>query len=187
MALLYFLKNHHNVTVAHYVHDSEYAEIEYQFVSKVCVDLDIPMIVGHQTPEFQPGMSREAYWREGRYKFFNSIDGEIAVGANLDDAVEWYLLSCLRGEGHFMNYRNCNVVRPFLTTEKAELIKYATDHQIPWIEDPGNHNVESGRRTKIRMTLVPAALGVEPGLKELVKKRIIEKTRTNNGQDSVFN
>lgn len=174
--LLHFLRQNYQVTALHYVHDSDYAETEQAFVTGLCKQWSIPLVVERQPKNYQAGQSREAYWRAGRYQFFKSQSQTVCVGTNLDDAVEWYLFSCLRGQGHYMEYANENVVKPLLTTTKEEIYQYAKDNSVPWIEDPSNINPEFCQRNLIRAELVPAALRVNPGLYSVVKKRIVEKT-----------
>lgn len=176
MVLLHFLRKKYNVTVLHYVHDSDYADTEFKFVAEICTAWNLPMLVQVQPNTDITGESREAYWREGRYQFFKSFDQPVCVGTNLDDAVEWYLFSCLRGEGHYMEYANENVVKPLLTTRKEELYQYARDNSVPWIEDPSNFDAQFCRRNMIRNELMPVALRANPGLYSVVKKRIVEKT-----------
>jgi tRNA(Ile)-lysidine synthase len=74
-----------------------------------------------------------------------------------------------------MEYSHANVIRPFLATRKSELIDYAQTHQIPWLEDPSNQDVEFAARNRIRHDMLPSALLVNPGLHNMVRKRIIEK------------
>lgn len=177
VVLLHFLiKTGRHVTAVHYVHDSEYAETEYQFVSKLCQRWSVPLTIGHQTPGDQTG-GQEAYWRRGRYEFFDSLDGlTVCTGHTLDDAVEWYLFSSLRGQGHFMNYQRASVVRPWICTNKQEIVDYATANGIEWLEDPSNACVKFATRNRIRHELIPVALQVNPGLYNTVRRRIRERT-----------
>ena len=175
VAALHFLNRGHSVTAAHYVHDSEYAAVEHQFVTQLCDQWGIPLVTAVQPAGMQPGESRESYWRTGRYSFFKQLPGTVITGATLDDAVEWYIMTCLRGEGHFMEYSNGNVCRPFLTTTKAELIGYARQNNLPWLEDPSNADITAAKRNRIRANLMPEICQIEPGIFGIVKKRVIKK------------
>jgi tRNA(Ile)-lysidine synthase TilS/MesJ len=74
-----------------------------------------------------------------------------------------------------MEYSHANVIRPWLATRKSQLIEYAQTHQIAWLEDPSNQDVEFAARNRIRHDILPAALKINPGLHNMVRKRIIEK------------
>lgn len=175
LVLLHWLNQRRQVTAVHYRHDSDFAADEYLFVSNFCQDRGINLITQSQTPSSQRGLSQEEYWRRARYEFFKSITLPVCTGHTLDDAVEWYLFSCLNGQGHYIEYSHANVIRPFLATRKSELIDYAQTHQIPWLEDPSNQDVEFAARNRIRHDILPSALQVNPGLHNMVRKRIIEK------------
>lgn len=118
----------------------------------------------------------EKTWRDARYKHFHSWDLPVVTGHNLDDAVEWYLMTCLRGRGEYMEYSNKNVIRPLILTKKDVIIKYAVDNEIEWFEDPTNLNVEWTSRNRIRHNILPECLKINPGLYSIVKKRIFNKT-----------
>ena len=180
VVLLHFLKRHHDVTVVHYIHDSDYSETEFEFVADLCSDWKLPLLVEKQKPTYKPGESRENYWRNGRYGFFHSLDAEVCVGTTLDDAVEWYLFSCLRGQGHYMKYQNKNVVKPLLVLKKRELLDYAAEHKLVWLEDPSNADVNFARRNCIRNRLLPEVVNIEPGIYNIVKQKIKDATHDRN-------
>ena len=69
-----------------------------------------------------------------------------------------------------------NVLRPFLTTSKADLIDWAERHDCGWIEDQSNTDTKY-IRNYIRHELMPHALYVNPGLPKLVKKLILDKQK----------
>lgn len=162
--------------VAHYVHDSDFAVEELKFVTEVCHSRGWELIVAHQTPGPRTG-GLEAYWRQGRYQFFNSLPGTVATAHTLDDAVEWYLFSALRGEPHFMSHSNGNVVRPFITTRKSRVVDYARERGVKWLEDPSNLDPHFATRNYIRTNLIEPAQVVNPGLFNMVARNIQRKTR----------
>lgn len=47
-------------------------------------------------------------------------------------------------------------------------------------EDPGNHDPKFSLRSQVRSGLMPLALECEPGLKNMVRRRLIEKAKTND-------
>jgi tRNA(Ile)-lysidine synthase TilS/MesJ len=76
-----------------------------------------------------------------------------------------------------MPHRNRNVFRPFLLTDKSKLEEYCRYRDLKWYEDPGNHNVEFSLRSRVRNQMVPIAMSCEPGLKNMVKRRLVEKVK----------
>lgn len=159
--------------IVHFVHDDEYAKTELEFVTKLAEEYQLELVVGHQSRMTITG-SKEKIWRDERYKFFHSLDAKVYIGTNLDDAVEWYLMTCLRGEGHFMEYANKNVEKPLMLTSKSDMYKYVNCHGLSWIEDPSNHD-SSGLRSKVRNELVPVVNKIDSGLSGMVRKNLIRK------------
>jgi tRNA(Ile)-lysidine synthase TilS/MesJ len=84
-------------------------------------------------------------------------------------------MTCLRGRGEYMPVQNQNVFRPFLLTEKSELIEYTKRRNLTWWEDPTNQDPAFGLRSRVRTDLVPMAMNCEPGLKSMVRRRLIKK------------
>lgn len=159
--------------IAHFIHDDPYARIELAFVMSVAKEYNLELELGYQQNDIKPGDSKEKVWRDERYKFFHSLNKKVYVGTNLDDAIEWYLMTCLRGEGHYMDYSNRNVEKPLLLTSKKQIYDYLRIHVLDWIEDPSN--LSGGLRSKIRHELLPIATRVDPGLPGMVRKRLVQK------------
>lgn len=176
MVLLHLLAKKRDVIAVHYRHMlSDTADAECKFVMDYCNKNSITLVIGNQDTERGADLSREEYWRKGRYNFFKKFNSTVAIGTTLDDAVEWYILSSLHGLGKYIEYSHANVVRPFIHTKKADLIAYAKKHGVPYLEDESNADVNFAARNRVRHNIVPEALKVNPGLYKVVKKRIIEK------------
>lgn len=158
------------VTLLHYHHGNALADLELSFTEEYARKMQLPLIV--ERCSSIPQGSREKFWRDSRYAFFKSLDGAVATGANLDDAVEWYLMTSLRGRGEFMPYSHANVVRPLLLVEKSKILAYATHHGLQWFEDPNNADPDFTARNKVRHEILPKCLEVNPGLYSTVKKKI---------------
>ena len=90
---------------------------------------------------------------------------------HLDDCVETYLFSCLRGFQSVIPYSRGNVIRPFLLNEKSVFEKWCKQKVVPFIQDQSNDCLDYSRN-RIRHNIVPEALKVNPGLKTVVKKII---------------
>lgn len=164
-----------DVTLAFFHHGNDYADVELEFCRDFAIKNDFKFKVGMLKEEYRTG-SREKFWREQRHAWFNEkFDCDVLTGHHLNDAVEWYLLTCFRGQGQFMEYRNKNVVKPFLLHRKEDLVKFVVSHGQYWIEDPTNTNPEFTLRNRIRAEIMPHALVVNPGLVTTVKRRIMAK------------
>jgi tRNA(Ile)-lysidine synthase len=164
------------VTLLHFSHTDHAHKYELDTVVELSNTLGVRLITSSQTGEQDHG-NKEERWRDARYSWFHSFDTAVATGHTLDDAVEWYLMTCLRGRGEYMPHRNRNVFRPFLLTDKCKLEEYCRYRGLSWWEDLGNHDVDFSLRSRVRNRLVPEALACEPGLKNMVKRRLVEKIK----------
>ena len=177
MVALHLMSRKHEVTALHYVHAGcQRADEELAFVVAYCRDNGIKLITSHQVEPCPPKGSNEDHWRKGRYAFFNEFaDSPVVTGHTLDDAVEWYIFSACHGMGKYMEYANGHVIRPLLLTKKERIISYATRHNVPWVEDSTNADVDFAARNRIRHLIVPEVLKVNPGIHKVVAKRIRQK------------
>lgn len=178
VAIAAILSEWRDVTLLHFSHIDHAHLQELETVVELSNTLGVKLITGYQT-QYQPEGNRESQWRDSRYNWFDSLNVPIVTGHTLDDAVEWYLITCLRGRGEYMPHRRNKVFRPFILTEKQKLVDYCVKRNLKWYEDPGNHDVEFSLRSRVRNELMPVALNCEPGLKSMVKRRLTEKIKTS--------
>lgn len=173
MAVLDFLSRNHDVTVAFYHHGTKTSDEAMEFVGTYCTDKNIPVFYGMLSGEKPKDKSLEEYWREMRYKFLSNCGDVVVTAHHLDDSVETYLWGCMHGTPKVPQIVRGNVIRPFLTTPKQELVDWCKRKSVPWVEDLSNNNTDF-TRNYIRKELMPRALRVNPGLHKVVKK-IVEK------------
>ena len=176
MAVVDFLSRKHDITIAHFNHRTQHGEKASKFVSKYCSDNNIPMLYGTPRSQKNSKESQEEYWRRERYDFLSGL-GPVVTCHHLDDCVETYIWSSLHGTPKVIPLTRNNVIRPFLTTRKQDLIYWCESHNVPWIEDESNKNSRY-TRNYIRNELMPHALHVNPGLPKLVKKIVEGKQNT---------
>ena len=175
-----------DVTLVHFHHGEHAGDHERVIVAGLADLLRVPVIYTDYRGD--PILTnREAQWRQARYAFFHELDAPVVTAHTLDDAVEHYLITCLRGRGEYMPYENRNVIRPFLLTEKHQLVDYAQKQRLTWWEDPTNRQEDFALRNRVRAQLVPAALHCEPGLKHMVRRRLIEKINQAKNNEERFN
>lgn len=98
------------------------------------------------------GDSLEQAARSARYKVFEQFcgDGDVLLqGHHLDDQIETFFMRAIRGSGltglssipkqrSLSRDNSCQVVRPLLAIEKSQLLDYAIEHQLNWVEDESN-------------------------------------------------
>lgn len=173
VAVVDFLSRKHDVSCAFFHHKAENSDQEFEFVSKFCSERNLKLVVDTISSVRPRGVSTEEHWRNERYKFLESVDTHVVTAHNLDDCIETYLYSSLHGRPKVIPCKRNNVIRPFLTTPKAEFVSWCNRKGIVWCEDLSNRDTKY-MRNYIRHEIVPRAFQVNPGLDTVVCK-IVEK------------
>jgi len=92
-------------------------------------------------------ISAEDAGRRLRYDFFYNLadkydDAKIAVAHNMNDQAETMLFRMIRGTGldglSAMDYKNGKIIRPILSFEKSEILKYLDENNIEYAIDATN-------------------------------------------------
>lgn len=127
-----------------------------QHCANVCASLQIPFQEYLVNAKHAVGESPEEAAREARYTVFAEIlaENEILLTAHhQNDQAETVLLQMLRGAGpkglaampRIKSFGKGFLARPFLNFTRDELQAYAQQHQLCWIEDESNANVDFAR------------------------------------------
>jgi len=170
MAILSFLSRRKTKPkVAYMNHGTGHGAQAEDFVKGYCNANGLELVVGSASRERSKEESPEEYWRNIRYEFLHSLEGQVVSGHHLDDCVGQWLFSSIHGRPGVMPVANKNVVRPFMLTEKEAFRTWCVRHSVPWIEDESNQD-EKYMRNFIRQNLLPQALKVNPGLQKTVSK-----------------
>ena len=170
MAILNFLLNGgYHPHVLYFNHNTEHGNEAEEFILKYCKTHNLKLTIGRT--ELKPTSNKEKIWSDARYDFFSKFDFPVITCHHLDDCVETYIFSCLRGFQSVIPYSKGNVIRPFLLNEKSVFEKWCKDKNVPFIQDESNESLDYSRN-RIRHQIVPEALLVNPGLKTVVKKMI---------------
>lgn len=128
--------------------------------------------IGRLSREKEKGESPEKFFRDERYKFFgNFIDNPIITCHHLNDCVENWIATSLRGEPRLIPYKNGNIIRPFLMVSKKEIVNYCSRKNVMWIEDKTNFDVTIPRN-RIRHNVIKELVQVNPGFFRMVKEKI---------------
>lgn len=98
-----------------------------------------------------------------RYGVFDSllkkkIIDKIAIAHHKQDQVETIMLNLFRGSGlkgvSGMEYSYGCYIRPFLDTDKSEILAYQSENNIPFVEDETNQDIEYSRNY-LRQSVIP--------------------------------
>ena len=110
----------------------------------------------------------EAAWREARWDFLRRVaaleDANVVTGHTRDDQVETVVMRLLRGAGArglAGLYAASAVERPLLTHGRQEVLDYAQQHGVEFIEDPTNTSLVY-LRNRVRLHLLPAIRASSP-------------------------
>lgn len=177
MAALSFLRaGKKDVTALYFNHGTSHGEDAEKFVREYCQQNNIPLIVERISRTKNKGESPEEYWRNCRYDFLRRYDPVITCH-NLDDQVEQWIFTSLRGNPKLIPIYNQGVIRPFVLCRKSELVDWCRSKNVPYLVDPSNSDVKY-TRNYIRKELVPAALKVNPGLYKTVARLVKENDKS---------
>mgnify|MGYP005649568029 FL=1 len=174
MASLDFLRRAHDVVVLHYNHGTPYAPKAEALVRAYCIEHKLTIVLGRCEEEMPAGVSKEAWWRDRRYEFFTeATDLPIITAHHLDDQVETYLFTALNGNPFLIPHKRDQFIRPFITTEKTDFTLWCVRKGVPTIDDPSNEDTKY-RRNYIRHTLMPHVLNINPGIKKVIRKKVLD-------------
>lgn len=173
--LLRFPNN--NFFLLHFNHKTEHGYEAETFTKEFANKRNLHLEVGTITSEKLKKESQEEYWRRERYNFFSNYKCPIITCHHLNDCLEYWIFTSLRGEGKLIPHKRDNFLRPFLLTPKKEIKEWAEKNNLNWCEDKSNsENVHA--RNIIRNEMMEIALKVNPGLEKMIRKKI---TRNKNG------
>ncbi len=137
---------------------------------ELCAALSVPLQVEYV--QVAPGASVERAAREARYAAFAArlgADELLLTAQHRDDQAETLLFRLLRGAGvqglSAMSVSRAlgagQLVRPLLNCSRDELLAYAREHKLSWVEDPSNAD-ERFSRNYLRRQVLPALLSRWP-------------------------
>src|SRR3989344_4022955 len=137
---------------------------------ELCAALSVPLQVEYV--QVASGASLERAARDARYGAFAARlgIGELLLTAKQrDDQAETLLFRLLRGAGVqglsaipvSRALGAGQLVRPLLNCSRDELLAYAREHKLSWVEDPSNAD-ERFSRNYLRRQVMPALLGRWP-------------------------
>ena len=124
----------------------------------------------------QNGVSTEMAARTLRYEWFDTLRRElgaeaIAVAHHRDDNVETVLLNLIRGTGLSglcgMRPRNGHIVRPLLSVDRHQIVRWLADRHLPFCTDSSNAS-DVYRRNFVRLRLLPLMEQLNPSVRDAI-------------------
>lgn len=170
-----FIRKKYNIGIAHcnFQLRGKESDDDQEFVEDLAKSEKISLFIKKfNTAEYarNNNMSIQMAARELRYGWFDEIRQKhnymyIAVGHNMDDAIETFFINLLRGTGirglTGIRSKNNNVIRPLLFASRKEICKYAQGRKIHFREDSSNAETKY-LRNKIRHDIIPELIKINP-------------------------
>lgn len=121
----------------------------------LCQQWDIPLKIENVDVENQ-GKGLEDAARNVRYQVLSKHMNQgdvLLLGHHQDDQAETLLFRLMRGAGPYglsamdecRAFSKGYIARPFLSTSKTDLVDYAQQHDLNWIEDESNQSTDFDR------------------------------------------
>lgn len=183
----------YQVAAAHYDHQlrGEESRRDADFVRDWCEAHDVPFVLGEgdvAEEAARRGQGVEETARSMRYAFLyetaERLRAEvIATAHTADDNAETVLMNLIRGSGLEglcgIPPRRGQVVRPLLTTTRAEIEAWLTGHDVPHVEDGSNQD-ERYTRNFVRRQVMPLLRRVNPRAAEHMADTAARLRRDND-------
>ena len=175
MVFVHFLLNgKRKVNLAYFNHDTQHSHKAQKFVENYANHNNLNLFIGRVQGR-KGKRSLEEFWRDERYDFLQRVGSDYTITCHhLDDCVETWLMSSFHGQSKLIPYqRNKNIFRPFLMTSKNSIKQYCKNKKVDWIEDPSNQKTNF-MRNHVRHNVMPQVLKVNPGIRNTIRKKLIE-------------
>jgi tRNA(Ile)-lysidine synthase len=156
---------------------SRHADEWADFTDRFCRDLAVPLHQVRVAIDRNSPLGLEAAAREARYAVYRQQMGDAVVLAHhLDDQGETLLLQLLRGAGArglsampvlrmLDRASHLRLFRPLLKVTRAQIVAYAREQRLTWIEDESNRDPAIDRNF-LRLRILPELSARFPGLRE---------------------
>jgi len=157
------------LTALHANHNINSRADEWQeHCQRVCDRFDVPFI----TTTLRLSSDSEEAARDGRYNWFKNIiepNSVILTGHHRQDRVETLLFNLMRGAGStglssmrsVRPFHGSKLHRPLVHVSREELVEYANQRSLSWVEDPSNQDIEYSRNY-IRNIIIPSLTEFRP-------------------------
>ena len=151
-----------------------------EFATTQCQQLNIELITAPVTLNLASGESIEALAREARYKALINAASKpslILTGHHSDDQAETFLLALKRGAGvkglsamkEISGLAQHTLARPLLDMSRKDIVEYAEQHELNWIEDESNSDTRFDRNY-IRQSILPELSNRWPSITQTINR-----------------
>ena len=159
------------VTVNHGIRTE--AQSDCEFVKRYCGELGVSCeIYIVNVPEYskESKLSEETAARILRYKVLDGIDCDyVCLAHHQGDNAETVLMHVLRGSGALgasgIKRQNGKYLRPLLDMSRDEIERYASEHNVPFVNDSTNDETKY-TRNYIRKKIIPALKELNPSAEQ---------------------
>lgn len=120
-----------------------------EFCADYCARLTLPVAIKHVAVDRTNGLGLEAAARASRYAAFLECDADcLLLAQHRGDQAETLLFNLLRGTGVTgaaampaeRRLGHLRLLRPMLDVSRAEIVAYADEHRLAWVEDESNQD-----------------------------------------------
>lgn len=170
-----------SITVCHVNHGLSGNALSWQnFAEQECTKLSVQLVVKTVNVQAKAQQSLEALARDARYEALKSLSDKkslVLTGHHSDDQSETFLLALKRGAGlkglsamaEQSQLGQHLLLRPLLNISRQEIVDYATEHQLDWIEDESNEDTRFDRNF-IRQKIMPLMRERWPGISKTINR-----------------
>jgi tRNA(Ile)-lysidine synthase len=158
------------------------------FCAQACNRLNVPLTIT-KVKVSNAGFGIEAAAREARYQALkNTTTDYILLAHHQDDQAETFLLQLARGAGvkglAGMAAVNNAWLRPLLDAPRSALLQYAKQHNLTWIEDESNANIQFDRNF-MRHAILPALQKQHPAIQTTISRSAQHMAEANDLLDEI--
>lgn len=157
---------------------SKHADQWTEHCEQYCKQWHVPLTIARLNIDNNNNIEAKA--REARYAIIKQhlLKNEIVMtGHHLDDQCETFLLALKRGSGPtglasmkaVSDFNHHELIRPFLSLSQNEIVHYANEHQLKWIEDDSNLDRRYDRNF-LRLTILPLLIDRWPHFPKMVSR-----------------
>jgi tRNA(Ile)-lysidine synthase len=172
---------------------NEESERDEQFVRSYAAEIAVPLeVIRFDTKQFAQDhkISIQEAARSLRYQWFDELKrvgsfDYILLAHHADDNIETALMNFFRGTGlkgltgiPGGSKDDKHLLRPLLYTRRKEILQYAANAGLKWVEDSSNNSVKY-TRNYFRHELIPAIQKVFPQVEENLIANIDRFTKIN--------
>jgi tRNA(Ile)-lysidine synthase len=179
MVLVDFLTHYpqNRFEIAFFNHGTSDCEKAEPFLTDWCSLHGLKLHVGGITRERLKQESIEEYWRNQRYGFLDTFDCPVLTAHHLDDTVEGWVMSSIKGGNpRLIPYRRNQVIRPLLLVSKEEIKVWAVRNKLEYVNDVSNGDT-SHLRNYVRHIMMPHVLYLNPGIHTMLRKKVIQENK----------